>query len=579
MSAKAPPATPTRGIRLSSPGPEALLLLLLAVFTGLLVIWPMVRLGIEAVAPGGLPNLDPATETLSQAATWRAAWRSLLTSFVGALGAVALGGAMAAIVGLTDMRGKAPLVFCFMLPMMVPPAVTALSWVTLAGPASPLLRTLGLAPPPGSDNPMNTPEGIMLLLAIQHAPLAFLVLRASLRALPRELVEAARLSGAGPFAVMRDVVAPVLWPAIAAALALSFVSALGNFGIPAILGIGERYYVLPTLIYIRLSSLGPTALTQVAVLSLVVAAIGLVAVVLQLWATRTAQARLALRAGARLALPLGRWRLAVEIGAWTLLVFTLVLPTLSLVSTSIVPAFGVPLTAETVTLDNYREVLFRQSVTIRAFANSFWLSIAAAVLLALLALPLGYLMVWRKSRSASAFAALSDVPYALPGVVLAVAIILVFLRPLPILDVSLYGTVWLIFVAYLARFFALAVKPVVAGFQQLDPRLDEAAQVAGAGFVMRVRTIVLPMLAPVAVAGAVLVFLTAFNELTVSALLWSQGSETIGVVIFNLEDSGLPTLAAAISVASIVVMLGAMLALQAISSRLPAGVLPWATER
>jgi iron(III) transport system permease protein len=96
---------------------------------------------------------------------------------------------------------------------------------------------------------------------------------------------------------------------------------------------------------------------------------------------------------------------------------------------------------------------------------------------------------------------------------------------------------------------------------------------------MRVRTIVLPMLAPVAVAGAVLVFLTAFNELTVSALLWSQGSETIGVVIFNLEDSGLPTLAAAISVVSIVVMLAAMFALQAISSRLPAGVLPWATER
>lgn len=578
MSGAAPTQT-TRGAGLSAPGPETWLTLLLAVFTGALVIWPMVRLALEAVAPGGAANLDPAAEVLSQAATWRAAWRSLLTSFVGALGAVVLGGVMAALVGLSDMRGKAPLVFCFMLPMMVPPAVTALSWVTLAGPASPLLRLFGLAPPPGSDNPMNSAEGIMLLLAIQHAPLAFLVLRASLRALPRELVEAARLSGAGPLAVVKDVVAPVLWPAIAAAMALSFVSALGNFGIPAILGIGERYYVLPTLIYIRLSSLGPTALTQVAVLSLVVAAIGLVAVTLQLWATRTAQARLALRPGARLALPLGRWRLPAEIAAWTLLVFTLVLPSLSLITTSIVPAFGVPLTLETATLDNYREALTRQTVTIRAFLNSTWLSVAAAVVLAALALPLGYLLVWRRSRLAGTLAALADVPYALPGVVLSVAIILVFLRPLPVVEVSLYGTVWLIFVAYLARFFALALKPVVAGFQQLDPRLDEAARVAGADFVTRVRTIVLPMLAPVAVAGAVLVFLTAFNELTVSALLWSQGSETIGVVIFNLEDSGLPTLAAAISVTSVVVMLAAMLGLQAISSRLPAGVLPWASER
>jgi iron(III) transport system permease protein len=558
---------------------EAVLIGFLCLFVAALIVWPMVRLALEAIAPGGTPTLAPMFETLREAATWRAAWRSFETSLVGALGAVALGGAFAFLVALTDIRAKLALVFCFMLPMMVPPAVTALSWATLAGPASPLLKAVGLAPPPGSDNPMYSAGGIMLLLAIQHAPLAFLVLRAGLRAIPRELVEAGRLSGAGTAEIARSIVAPILWPSIAAALALAFVSALGNFGIPAILGIGERYYVLPTLIYVRLSSQGPTVLTQAAILSLIVAAIGVAAVMLQLFATRRASMRLAARPGAPLALNLGRWRLLVEAAAWTLLVVILVLPLLALIATALVPAYGVPLSSATATLENFREVLLRQAATIRAFANSFWLSVGAAVVLAALALPLGYALVWKRSRLAAAIATAADVPYALPGVVLAIAMILVFLRPLPIIDLSLYGTVWLIFVAYLARFFVLAAKPVIAGFQQLDPRLDEAARVAGAGFVMRARTILVPVLAPVAIAGGLLVFLTAFNELTVSALLWSAGSETLGVVIFNLEDSGLPTLAAAISVISVAVMFAAMGLLQAISKRLPAGVLPWGNDR
>jgi iron(III) transport system permease protein len=558
---------------------ERVLIAVLAVFSLALIVWPMVRLAIEAVAPGGVIGLEPLQRTLSEAATWRAAWRSFLTSFVGAVGAVLLGGIYAVLVALTDIRGRLPLVFCFMLPMMVPPAVTALSWATLFGPASPLLRTLGIAPAPGSDNPMYTPGGIMLLLAIQHAPLAFLVLRAGLRSLPRELVEAARLSGAGTVFTIRTVIAPMIWPAIAAAAALAFVSALGNFGIPAILGIGERYYVLPTLIYVRLSSGGPAVLTQAAILSLVVAAIGIAAVALQLVMTRASAMRLSGRAGAPLALSLGRWRLPVEIAAWSLLVFTLVLPLLSLVTTSLVPAFGVPLNAATATLQNYAEVLIRQASTARAFWNSLWLSTVAAVILATLALPLAYFLVWRRSRAAGILAAVADIPYALPGVVLAIAMILVFLRPLPVIEVSIYGTVWVILAAYLARFFVLALKPVISGFQQLDPRIDEAARVSGAGFLMRARTILVPVLAPVAVAGGILVFLTAFNELTVSALLWSGGAETIGVVIFNLDDSGLPTHAAAISVVSIAVMFAAMLALQAISRRLPAGVLPWSVDR
>jgi iron(III) transport system permease protein len=169
-------------------------------------------------------------------------------------------------------------------------------------------------------------------------------------------------------------------------------------------------------------------------------------------------------------------------------------------------------------------------------------------------------------------------PYALPGIVLAIAVILTFLRPLPLIGVSIYATLWIILVAYLARFFALALGPVTAGFRQADPTLEEAARVAGAGLGMRLTTIVAPMMAPVAAAGAILVFLTAFNELTVSALLWSAGTETVGVQVFNLEDGGYTTLASAMAVATVVVIVALMGLLQAMARRLPRGVVPWASD-
>src|SRR2546427_11394937 len=116
--------------------------------------------------------------------------------------------------------------------------------------------------------------------------------------------------------------------------------------------------------------------------------------------------------------------------------------------------------------------------------------------------------------------------------------ILCLLRPLPLLGFSLYRPIWIILAACLSRFLLLALRPVTNALQQVDPSLDEAARMSGARFARRLATVILPLVAPSAVAGGMLVFLTAFNELTVSALLWSSGAETVGVVLFSLEQAG-----------------------------------------
>ncbi|MEX0759981.1 MAG: iron ABC transporter permease, partial [Tistlia sp.] len=501
---------PARGSR--GGGGELGLLAAFVVFLCLVSLLPMARLLWEGVAPGGDPQLAVLAEVLSAGSTWRATANSLQSALGGTAISLLLGGVFALLVALTDIRAKPALVFCFLLPLMIPPQITALSWAQLFGPASPLLNTLGLAPPPGSPHPLYSAGGVTLLLGIQHAPLVFLALRAGLRTLPREQVEAARAAGAGRWRVLFTVILPLMTPVLVAGAALSFVSAIGNFGIPALLGIPAGYTVLPTLIYQRLSSFGPAVISEVAVLSILVGLIAAGGLLLQSLVLRRRDYRSFTAVSQLLSYRLGASRRLAEAASWTVIALILIVPLVALVATSLVTAYGVPLSAGTVTLGNYVEVLFRQAVTLRAFANSFVLAGAAALLLVAVAGPLGYFLVWRRSPLLRGLELVAELPYALPGVVLAIACILVFLKPLPVLGVGLYGTLWIILFAYLARFLTLALRPTVAAFHQLDRALEEAAQVAGARFLRRLRDIVLPLVAPAAAAGGLLVFMTAFNE-------------------------------------------------------------------
>ncbi|MCC6471147.1 MAG: iron ABC transporter permease, partial [Alphaproteobacteria bacterium] len=459
--------------------------------------------------------------------------------------------------------------------LMIPPQVNALAWLQLFGPASVLLNMVGLAPPPGSSNPLYSREGIILLLGIQHAPLVFLALRAGLRSMPRELVEAARACGARRFKVLGDVIVPLTLPPLIAGTALAFVSAVGNFGIPALLGIPARYLTLPTLIYQRLANFGPRVIAETAALSILVGAIAFAGVLVQNWLLSRRDYRTIGAPAPPLEFSLGKWRPWVEALCWGVIAVVLLAPLLALFVTALVPAYGIKLGFDTATAAAFVQVLTQPGATARAFRNSMLLAGAAAILLTLAAVPLAYFIVWKRSRLLRVMNLAAELPYALPGVVLAIACILLFLKPVPLIGWSLYGTIWIIFVAYLARFLTLALRPAIGGLAQIDRALEEAAQMCGAGFGKRLFSVVFPLVAPLAAAGGILVYLTAVNELTVSALLWSAGSETLGVIVFALDEGGDTVRAAAVSVLSVAMILAVMGGASLIGRRLPAGVLPW----
>lgn len=554
---------------------ERLTFLTLLGIVALLAVVPMARLAQEALAPHGIFDSTVMAGVLESPAVWRAARNTLTVSIGGAALALALGGAFALLITLTDVRTKKPLVFCFMTPLMIAPQVTALAWINLFGPNSTLLRALGIAPSPGSGHPLYGPGGIVLLLGLEQAPVVFLAVRAGLRALPRDLVEAAQAAGAQPRRIVRTIVLPLMMPSLAAGGMLAFVGCIGNFGIPAFLGIPAGFTVLVTLIYQRLAGFGTSVLGEVAALSLLLALLALGGLALNGWLVRRRDVRVMAWTTAAPEWPLGCWRRPVEASCWGMLFVVLALPFLALLATALVPAIGVSLTPRSLTLGNFRFVLFDYAATRRAFFNSASLAATAAVVLVIVSVPLGYSLALRRASVRHAVGFVAELPYAVPGVVLAIAMILCLLKPLPLLGFSLYSTIWIILVAYLSRFMLLALRPVTNALRQIDPSLDEAARMSGARFARRIATVILPMVAPSAVAGGMLVFLMAFNELTVSALLWSSGSETVGVVLFSLDQAGDAVSAAAVAVVAVVVTLAMMLMANALASRVARGVLPW----
>ncbi len=570
----ATPVSPVRRRPLPALSAEAALLVGLGLFVLAFAALPALRLLWEGVA--GSAGFDPTrlVARWARPAVRDAALNTLMVATGATVLAAAVGTAMAVLVALTDVPAKRALVFAFILPMMIPPQVGALAWLQALGPASPILRALDLAPAIGTPHPLQSPAGIVLLLGLYNAPLVFLSVRAALRALPADLTDAARAGGAGPFAVLRTVVLPLSASGIVAGSALAFVSSAGNFGIQAMLGIPARFDTLVTMIYRRLSGYGPTVLDEVAALALLLGVVAVLGIAVQ---SRFASRR-DLRVGGRVAeviFPLGRARGGAAGLAWGFVAVVLVVPLLALLSAALVRGYGLPLTAETLTSRHFEAALFGQSAIRAAFGQSLLLAGATAALLVPVALTLGWLAARRPSPATRVLGFSVEAAYALPGIVAAIAAILLFLKPLPLVGVSLYGTPWIILAAYLGHYGALVLRPVAAGMAQLDPALEEAAQVAGARTLRRLAGIVAPILAPAAAAGAILVFLTTLNEAQISILLVTSSSRTIGTTVYFLEESGSSSLAAAVGVTIVVIVFLLMAAASLLARRLPRGVLPW----
>ncbi|TYC61728.1 iron ABC transporter permease [Rhodobacterales bacterium] len=553
---------------------ERALVLALALFVGLLSILPLGRLVHAAFITDTGLDLARVAEVLGGRRVFEATINTIWISLAATALATVTGTLAALLVGASNMRACTAWVFGFVLPLMIPPQVMALAWIQAFSPANPIMSFLGLSLQPGMRHPLYSAAGIVLLLGIYNAPLVFLSVRANLRRVPSDLVEAARTVGASPFHATLGVILPLVRSGIFAGAALAFVSSIGNFGIQAMLGIPARVPTLITLIYRRLNAYGPSALNDMALLALLLALLTIGGMAIAGMLSRMSDQRVD-GTSKPFKFPLGRFRFPVSVLAWGYLLFALALPLSALAGSALVRGYGQALSLDTLTFENFANALFHHEGIRKAFFTSLWLTALTVAVLVPTSVALGYFLSWRRDATARLLYLSSQLAYALPGIIIGVAMILFFLKPLPLLGTSLYGTVWVILAAYLSNFLALAMQPVLGGFAQIERSLDDAAQVVGAGIFRRLKDIILPVLAPAAAASAILVFMTAINEIQTSVLLVSSRAQTIGPMIIFLEEAGSSTLAAAVGCLMVLVILALMLISLTFARRLPQGVLPW----
>ena len=558
-----------------APAQERSLLWLVLVFVAVFSLLPALYLALQMGLALLGPTRDAVLATLASNDAWHASQHTLEVGLGGAALALLYGLVFALFVSLTPARPRQWLVFAFVVQALLPPQVVALAWTQLWLPLKNMLIAQGWDSWQTISNPLQSREGIILLLGIHYAPLVFLTVRAGLLNLSPEVIEAARVCGASPRSILRRVILPLVLPALVAGGALAFVSCIGNFGIPAFLGIPGDYLVLPTLIYRELSGFGPAAIPNALVLSALVALLAALGMGVQ---------RVFVKGGGREVIAtrlkvapfhLGRWQTPVATGLTLWVSLLLLAPLLALLAKSVSPGLGIPLTWANLSLEHYSYVLLHNDATLRAFVNSVSLSVGSALVLAVVSLFLAYQMAYRRNVLLRRLMPWIEVPYVIPGVVLAIAMILLYLKPLPLLGWSFYNTLWIIFFAYLARFLTIQLRPVLSGFMQMPREMLEAAEVFGGSFVSRMWHIVVPLILPSVTAGALLVMLLSLNELTVSALLWATGTETLGVLVFGLEQGGESAAASAVGILSIVITLLCMLLASRLGRRLPEGVLPW----
>ena len=511
-------------------------------FVLLIVIYPLWQVLFRSFLDAGVLSLKSYQKVFSYPSYYRALLNSVWISCATAAMCMVLGTLLAFLVMRTDLPAKKTLRTLLVLPYALPSFFAAIAWIQLLGPQGYLarlfLQVFGFATVPWN---IYSAAGIVFVLTVHYFILVFITVAGALERMDASLEEAARASGATTYHIMRQITLPLVLPAIMAGGLLAFIGALANFGIPALLGMRARFFVLTTSIYYALAipDFGlATALSSMLVL------VALVSMALQFGIQR-GESRFTVISGKAVhpsELKLRSIRYPLFVLTSFFVVFMSVLPILSMVLTALMRYWGAPITAANLTLQNFGYVI-RFEAAQRAVVNSLFLGAAAATMAMFVGTVISYLHVKAKLKGTRVLDFLATIPYAVPHTVIAIAMILAWARP----PFSLYGTLWIILVAYLAVYLPFAVRTTNSTLQQVHDSLEEAAQASGAKLLPRLRDIILPLARPGMIAGWILVFMPALRELTVSILLYAYHTETIGVVVYNLQDAGYREIAAALA--------------------------------
>jgi iron(III) transport system permease protein len=484
---------------------------------------------------------------------------TLVTSFGAAGFAFVLGVPLSLLLFRTDLPLRGAFAVLFTLPSAIPPFIWGMGWISLASPrAGYLNRLLG----EGTID-IYGPGGIAFVMGLSGLPLVLLAGAAALRRVDPALEEAARVCGASPVRALLAATVPLTMPSLLSGAVMVFLMAASAFGVPYILGVSATppTRVLTTRIYELVLLGGEGSLARAVLLASAL----LLLTPIALWATwvlgRSGRVRLSAGKGVSPRLfPLGRARVPIALAVGAVCSLLVLLPLGAVALTSVQRSFGATLAWESFTLKHWSGVLF-DARTLQALGRSLLLATGAGLLVC--ALGLASAVLQRQFRRLGAgIEALAVWPYAIPGTVLAIALLIAFSRDLRFIlfdriafVLALAHTPWLLLIAYAAKYLALGTRNSSEALAQIDPSLAEAARVSGAGPLRAFIDAPLPLLRPALFAAFVLAFLLCATEITMSVLLVPAGSQVLGTLLFELQSYADPAAASVLACAFVALVL------------------------
>ncbi len=540
---------------------QIILFLSIAVLV-IVVAVPVLLIFLNAFFSGGTFNLADVLKVLREQDTYEALLNSLCIACGTTLGSTVVGTFFAWLVTRTDIPYKRLMKGMFLIPFMLPSFIGALAWKMLLSPRAGYINRFFMDVL-GFDGPVfniYSYAGIVAVEIMYLFPFVFIQVCGALERMDPTLEESARISGAGLFTITRKITIPLVLPSILSGALLIMLYSMAHFGTVAVLGIENGIFNIPTLIYQRIhESAGNFASIRTGT---VLASVLVISAAFIIWLQKKIQggARYQIIAGKSfrpMELKLRGLRVPMLAVCFAYIAFTIVLPTAVIFLVGGLKTYGLPFTWENLSLENYRFILFDYQVTRDAIWNSLTLGFAAAVITMFAGVMISYVIVKMNVRGKGVLEFLGMLPFSVPGSVIALGVILAWSGRY---GVNLYNTVWIILVAYIARYMAFSLKANSAALEQVHDSLVEAARASGATMWQALKDVVLPLVRPGMVAAFFLIFLPSLRELTVSIMLYAPTTRTIGVAIYTLNEDGETVVSAALAgITLILIVLGQLL--------------------
>jgi iron(III) transport system permease protein len=461
---------------------------------------------------------------------------TLIFSLGSTVVAVVLGALLAFSVVRINTPGRAIFESLFLIPLMIPVYISAVGWMLLLSPKAGLLNRLtvwvfGLSEPPFNIFSMG---GMIFVEGVGNASLAFLIIAAGLKRMDPSLEEAAQVVGASPFVTFKKITAVLTLPHISSVTFLIFVDGLASFEVPAFFGIPARISVFTTEIYRQLFIVQPPAYGRGTALAMLLFVVTVGGALVRRSLLGSESRRYVTVAGKGLSpepLDLGRWRYLPFIICAVFVVIAIFLPLAIMTYGAFTPFWGVY--DQPLTLENFTSLFTFPRFTM-AVKNTLILATLGALIAMIICTLLAYLVERTRLPGRSLIDALAMTPLAVPGLVLGIAILWLHLT----FNIGLYGTIWLLMLAYITRFLPYGVRTVSGSLLQVHPEMEESAEVCGASRVRTFWVITLRLVLPGFFAGYLYLFIHYLRQLSIAVMLYTHKSTVLSVLIWDFYQNG-----------------------------------------